>query len=132
MAEFDQYCNLPSDSPWVETPPGTTQNDLPIVGNIVSNPISIPPNSVEVPLGFDPEDPDLCIIFNDLLVGTSGPIYPLQINTSMPLYGYTETITINCLIRLRSNVQFLNYNLTAIDRPLFPRVRIEFMKEQDV
>lgn len=109
MAEYDQYCNIPDTSPWFPTAPGVTEPSLPVTGEIIANPSPAPPNAVEAPLDFDENNPDLCVVFDGTLSNPSAPVFPEEIDTAVAIPPYTESVSINTVVKIKCSLDFLGY-----------------------
>lgn len=96
---------------WFPVIPGTT--DLPISPEPIINASPEAPNSVEAPIDFDPEDPDLCALFNDILPVSSPPIYPVEQTVELLSAPYIETVLVPTITRTRLGVTSINYPLSV-------------------
>jgi hypothetical protein len=118
MADYDQYCNIPEDSPWFPTAPGITAPNLPTVGTITENQNPAPPNAVEAGLGFDENNPDLCILFDDTLSVPTEPLFPEELNTSTIIPPYLESVAINVKISIKCSIDFWGYSPEVVGKDL--------------
>jgi hypothetical protein len=129
MAEYNQYCDIPANSPWFPTPPGATVETLPPAPETQTNSGPIPANSVVVDELFDPDSVDLCNIFDSFLDSPSPPVYDRSLNVSNVLPPYLETIYILCGLRVRTLLSYINYPPFAVVRDLesrfFPLAEVE-------
>lgn len=96
---------------WFPVLPGTT--DLPISPEPVINENPVAPNSVEAPIGFDPENPDLCALFNDILPISSPPVYPVEQTVELLSAPYIETVLVPTITRTRLGVTSIDYPLSV-------------------
>lgn len=121
MAEYDQYCNLPGDSPWVPTLPGLPTEGLP-AAPAPEQGTANPPNSAPIPPGFNEENPNLCEIFNDIVPGPSDPDYEDYYDNPPVIPPFNEAVYINCSIRIATVSDFLNWPVSAKDEDLFAQI----------
>lgn len=96
---------------WFPVLPGTTE--LPVSPEPVINETPEAPNSVAAPIDFDPEDPDLCALFNDILPISSPPIYPVEQTVELLSAPYIETVLVPTITRTRLGVTSINYPLSV-------------------
>lgn len=96
---------------WFPVLPGTTE--LPVSPEPVINETPEAPNSVAAPIDFDPENPDLCALFNDILPISSPPIYPVEQTVELLSAPYIETVLVPTITRARLGVTSINYPLSV-------------------
>ena len=96
---------------WFPVLPGTTE--LPVSPEPVINETPEAPNSVAAPIDFDPEDPDLCALFNDILPISSPPVYPVEQTVELLSAPYIETVLVPTITRARLGVTSIDYPLSV-------------------
>ena len=96
---------------WFPVLPGTTE--LPVSPEPVINETPEAPNSVAAPIDFDPENPDLCALFNDILPISSPPIYPVEQTVELLSAPYIETVLVPTITRARLGVTSIDYPLSV-------------------
>ena len=96
---------------WFPVLPGTTE--LPVSPEPVINESPEAPNSVAAPIDFDPENPDLCALFNDILPISSPPIYPVEQTVELLSAPYIETVLVPTITRARLGVTSIDYPLSV-------------------
>lgn len=96
---------------WFPVIPGTT--DLPISPEPIINASPEAPNSVEAPIGFNPEDPDLCTLFNEILPISSPPVYPVEQTVELLSAPYIETVLVPTITRTRLGITSIDYPLSV-------------------
>jgi hypothetical protein len=112
VPEYDDFCNLPNNSPWFPTGEGISVENLP-PAPAPSTGTLVPPNSAELPEEFDQENPDLCSLFDDIIPGTSDPEYP-EYYENPPVYSpYSDYIYLNCRLSARATIISVLQNISA-------------------
>jgi hypothetical protein len=117
LAEYDQYCNLPDGSPWVPTSPGLAVEALP-EAPAPEQGTEVPPNSTLISESFDPDNPDLCDIFNNIIPEPGDPGYEDYYENPNVIPPFIESIYINCAISLRTTHDFAKWPVSAKDEDL--------------
>lgn len=108
------YCEAQTSQTWFPVAPGVTI--LPEGNEPVINEIPLPPNAVAIPDGFDPYNPDLCLLFQDILPVGIDPVYPIEQTTDLLALPFNESIRAKSVIRTSLAVQKLNYALRLEER----------------
>lgn len=106
---------------WFPVLPGTTE--LPVSPEPVVNESPEAPNSVAAPIDFDPENPDLCALFNDILPISSPPVYPVEQTVELLSAPYIETVLVPTITRTRLGVTSIDYPLSVDGGSLSLRAR---------
>jgi hypothetical protein len=110
----DSSCTPQTSEIWFPVQPGVTV--LPAGDEPIVNEAPLPPNAAQVPGNFDPNDPDLCWLFKDILPYSVDPVYPTEQTTQYLSLPYSELISAVARVRISLAVQRLNYALRLDDR----------------
>ena len=108
------YTNPVTSNIWFLVPSGTVS--LPDAPTPVVNTTFSPANSATLPGDWDPENPDLDYLFNDILPSGIDTIYPSYIVPGSVIKPYTETVPLLAITRSIAIVSKLSYALVLPSR----------------
>lgn len=86
-AQSSAFCGDQSTTVWYPVAPGVTP---PAAPTPTTNANPAPPNSVALPVDFDPTD--TCYLFQDLLPLSTAPVYAEELNPTIILEPYNEIV----------------------------------------
>lgn len=120
----ESYCIPQLTSIWFPVAPGITS--LPVAPAPTQNSEPQPANAIQAPSDFDPDNPDLCLLFQDLLPTNTAPVYAQEQTASVLGKPYNEIIKIVGRTRSFLAVTPLNYPLTLSQREWAATARLAF------
>ena len=106
------YCEPKLADFWFPVAPGVTELPESEVPTVNEEPL--PANAVEVPEGFDEEDPNLCELFEDTLPLDVDPVYPVELDPVVSIPPYSETVLYDLRVRSHIELEIFDYALTGI------------------
>lgn len=105
----NSYCQ-PSSSPyWFPVAPGI--ENLPPLPEETINETSLPANGVLAPEEFDPNNVDLCELFDTILPTDVPPVYAVEVSPDTVIVPYQEIIKYEFRVRSYLNLKVINYAL---------------------
>ena len=118
------YCTPQLTGIWFPTAPGVTS--LPVAPAPTQNAEPKPANSIQAPEDFDPESPDLCALFQDLLPVNTAPVYGQEQTASVLSKPYNQITKAIGRTRTFPAVTALNYPLVLSPREWIGTVKLAF------
>jgi hypothetical protein len=101
------FCSIPATDIWYPVAPGTTT--LPEAPTPTVNASPVPVNAAELPEDWDPDEPDLCYLFQDILATSAPAVYPLVVTPGAILPPYLEAVSVLAVTRTRLVVMTIPY-----------------------
>lgn len=106
----NSYCQFNESAFWFPIGPNTST--LPPLPGETINTSPRPANSVEVPPGFDIDNPDLCELFNDILPVNTNPVYQRTVTVGVIVPPYFEIVYYDLRVRSYLTLKKYEYDLT--------------------
>src|SRR5512142_2410182 len=103
-AASSAFCTPTPSGTFFPVAPGTT---LPAAPAPTTNSAPLPPNAVTAPEGWNPNAPDLCWLFQDILPVGAAAVCPTELAPTLVFPPYTETVRLDA--RVRSGLGITTY-----------------------
>lgn len=116
-------CGLQVVTVWVPVAP--TVKQLPPAPSPVVNIQIRPPESVIAPPDFDPGSPNICQIFDEILVVTNDAVYAEELDVEELILPYNEIVNYVGLLRTYVNMFRYNYTLKPRQGTASPTVKVQ-------
>lgn len=116
-------CGLQQTAIWMAVAPTVTT--LPPAPAVVVNSTPRPPESKPVPEGFDYDNPNLCQIFDDLLVEVNDAIYEEEFTPSVLILPYNEISKYYGYLRTYLNLYRYNYSLKPREQEILNTLKVK-------
>lgn len=101
------FCDPQETAIWFPVTPGAVI--LPTADPVATDPSPLPPNAVQAPSGFDPDNPDLCELFEEILPVDVAPVYSSTQDAGVVATPYGLNLNIIALVRTFLAVQAVDY-----------------------